>query len=139
MQTLAREMFMSNKEPRISAQIIEDQSSVTVSFLPESGASGLFTLSVAQLTGMIAGLGNIHAQMVDGLPLPSIEGQAVNAIFNTRWFVQPEPLTEGSLLTFYHPAYGPVGFLVPRDQVLEMVRLLSTQTQLPATLGTIPN
>ncbi|WP_408744406.1 hypothetical protein [Acetobacter cerevisiae] len=34
----------------------------------------------------------------------------------TRWALQPEARTDGSLLAFQHPAYGPVGLvLAPQD------------------------
>ena len=88
------------------------------------------TVTAAQLLSFLQTLGQAHAAMVDGQPMPSLEGIEIKAVFNTRWYIQPEPLTEGSLLSFYHPSFGPVGFLIPREQVPEIVRLLTIHLEI---------
>jgi hypothetical protein len=97
------------------------------------------TLSLEQMTALINGLGDVRANMAAGKPLVPFGGQQINAVFNTQWFVQPDPLSGGSFLFFDHPAYGKVGFAVPREQVAEMVRLLTAQLGLPPSTSEVPN
>ena len=130
---------MTEKQPRLTIQVTEDKTSATISFLPESGVNGSLTLSLEQLTLLITALGNVRARMVVGQPIPPLEGQLINGVFNTKWYVQAEPVMDGSSLAFAHPAYGPVSFVVPRDQVAKIVRLLSLQVALPALQDTMPN
>jgi hypothetical protein len=63
--------------------------------------------------------------MVAGKPVPRLEGARVQPVLNTHWYIQPEPLSEGSLLTFYHPAFGPVGLVIATDLVPDLGRVLT--------------
>lgn len=125
--------------PRMNCILSDDHSEVLVEFLPASGTSGHMTLSLEQLTKMIGSLGRVRSAMLEGKPAQPLVNQKIDAEFNTQWFVQPETLTGGSSLFFDHPSYGPVGFVVPRDQVVEIVRLLSLQLTLPPSTGAVPN
>ena len=118
---------------RIKITLAEDNSSATIEFLPASGASGSFTVSAEQLLSLIQSLGDIRARMVAGKPIPELEGQEFEGLFNTRWYIAPEPLSEGSAIAFYHIAFGPVAFIIPIEQVAEMVRLLSTHLEMKAS------
>jgi hypothetical protein len=128
---------MSDKTERIAVQIADDKQSVAVKFLPASGVTGSLNLNLDQLTLLIQTFGNIRSQMVTGQKIPPLEGQTVTAVFNTRWHIHPEALTDGSsALTFYHPSFGVVGFLVPRDQVPQIVRLLTKHLEIqPSNFG----
>ena len=65
-------------------------------------------------------------------PAPELAGQTIDAVTNTEWYTEPEPVTGGSLLAFQHPNFGPVGLLIPRDQVAYLVDLLTQQLHGPA-------
>lgn len=127
------------KQERVRIEVSQDHSNASIQFLPPSGASGSMTVNADQLLALIQILGQARSEMVAGQPILPLEGIEIKAIFNTRWYIEPESLTEGSLLSFYHPAFGPVGFLIPREQVPEIVRLLTahlgikpqSQTQKP--------
>lgn len=94
----------------------DDRRTATLTFLEGSGLEGSIPLSLDQMTQLISSLGAVRAAMVDHIPPPPIEGVPVVPVFRTNWAVQPEALTEGSLIAFQHPAYGPVGLaLVPAD------------------------
>ncbi len=93
--------------------VSKDTQNATLTLLPESGLDGEISLSLDQITQLIFGLGQARATMVQNLPIPPIEGVHFNPVFKTRWVVQPEALTEGSVIAFQHPAYGPVGFVLP--------------------------
>jgi hypothetical protein len=125
--------------PRMTISVSEDKSKTTVEFLPASGASGSLELTADQLLRMIQALGDAHKEMVFEQPIPALEGQNIGAIFNTRWFVDPALLGEAASISFYHTAFGPVGFLVPIDQVETMVGLLSNQVELAKAVRSKPN
>lgn len=125
----------SSPKERMRVLVAEDRRSVTIEFLPESGAAGALDLTSDQLTKLIGGLGAARQKMLENASLPRLEGQKIDAVFNTRWYIQPEPLSEGSLLCFYHPAFGPVGFVVPPDQVSEIVRLLTAHLGISRSTG----
>lgn len=85
------------------------------------------TLSSDQLLELIQSLGKARAHLEHGKPIPVLENQTIHTIVDTRWYAQPEPLHGGSALMFSHPGFGPVGFLLPKEQVRELVRLLTIQ------------
>lgn len=123
---------------RMQVQFKPDSSGIEITFLPASGASGKLDLPADNLLSLIRQLGAVHAQLVASKPIPPLEGSSVDVIFNTRWFVQPEMLGEASVLSFHHPAFGPVGFAVPIDQIGQMVHLLTMQLQQSASLREAP-
>ncbi len=94
-----------------------------LSFLPASGAEGGVDLTLAQLTELIGVLGAARAKLAG--PGQGLDGQ-VQAIVGPAWTVRPEALTEGSMLAFAHPAYGPVGFVLAAAEVERMVRALTS-------------
>ena len=63
--------------------------------------------------------------MVGKAPTPPIEGAPLTPVFQTSWVVQPEALTEGSVIAFQHPAFGPVGFVLPPADIEKVVRALT--------------
>jgi hypothetical protein len=129
-------MTAAAPQPRMQVQLSDDKSRATIEFLPASGVTGSLTVDVDQLLTLVRSLGQVRGQMAAGRPAPPLEGIQLEVAFNTQWYIQPEPLTEGSLLSFYHPAFGPVGFLVPREQVAEMVRLLTKHLEAPPMTAT---
>ncbi len=102
-----------------------DAQDATLTLLPESGLDGEIALNLDQITQLIFGLGQARAAMMEKLPVPPIEGAQFNPVFKTRWVVQPEALTEGSVIAFQHPAYGPVGFVLPPSTIEKVVRALT--------------
>src|ERR1700722_17987040 len=121
---------MSDKAERITIQIANDKQSVAINFLPASGATGSLNLTLDQFTALIRTFGKVRSQMVAGQEITALEGQAGEAVFNTRWYIHPDTLNDGSALRFYHPSFGAVGFVVPRDQVQLMVRLLAKHLEI---------
>lgn len=102
-----------------------DARSATLTLLPDSGLDGEISLSLDQITQLIAGLGQARAAMMKDQPIPPIEGAHFSPVFKTHWLVQPEALTEGSVIAFQHPAFGPVGFVLPAPSVEKVVRALT--------------
>ena len=117
-----------HQEP--SLRVCRERKAVTVEFAPEAG-TGTLTLTQDALLALITDLGRAHQQLTQDRPPPQLWGKQIDCVFNARWHIQPEPLSEGSLISFFHPAFGPVGFVIPRDQVAEIVRTLSLHLELP--------
>lgn len=102
-----------------------DGGAVTLSLLPESGLEGDISLTPEQLTLLITSLGQARAALMSKSPVPPIEGAPLQPVFRTSWVVQPEALTEGSVIAFQHPAFGPVGFVLPPADIEKVVRALT--------------
>lgn len=115
---------------RFEILVNDDKTSTSVKMVDESGSSATATLNAENLLGLIKALGSAHAQMIAGNGIPQLAGVKVEAIFDTRWYVNPELMGEASALSFYHPSFGPLGFLVPIDQVEYMASLLTKQVEL---------
>jgi hypothetical protein len=113
-------------EPRMSVTVSEDGTETQLNFLPASGLEGRIALSLEQLTALIQALGTARARMMSGQPVAPLEGSAVQAVVNPPWRVQPEALTEGSMLAFHHPGFGALGFVLKSPDVEKMVRALTT-------------
>ena len=72
-------------------------------------------LTGVELTGLIAALGAARQAMLGTEP-PPIEGVSFSPVRRTNWALQLDPDSQGSILAFQHPAYGPVGIaLTPQD------------------------
>jgi hypothetical protein len=130
---------MSEATRRAAIRVSDDKKGVAIEFLPHSGVAGTLNLDVNGLSHLIATLGTARQVMVAGNAIPPLEGQKIQVVFNAQWYVQPEPLSEGSVLGFYHPGFGPVGFVVPRHQVAEMVRLLTAHLGISRSTAGKPN
>ena len=116
----------------IRAKLSDDATKVSLEFLPASGVEGTLNLTADQLLKLNQQLGSLRAQMVKNDPVPELEGQQIEAIINTKWHIQPGLIGEASVICFQHPAFGPLGFAVPMDQVQQMIGLLSNHVALAA-------
>lgn len=116
---------MSARPARMQVTVSDDRQQATLALLPESGLEGEIPLTLDQLSQLIATLGHARAAMLDKRPMPSMEGATFTPVYKTKWAVRPEALTEGSVIAFQHPAYGPVGFVLPPSDVEKVVRALT--------------
>jgi hypothetical protein len=117
-------------EARIGIRIAEDRKSVTLAIAPV-GVEGIpIELSLDQLTNFIALLGETRARMLEGLSTGPLEGKSIRTVLEPNWYVQVAQI-EGSLIAFDHPAFGPVGFAIPRQDVAKIVRILTAHLALP--------
>ncbi|AQS83726.1 MAG: hypothetical protein ABF876_04060 [Acetobacter aceti] len=88
-------------------------------------------LNVAQVADLISGLGTVHQAMI-GTEIPPIEGVPFTPVRRTNWALQLDPETQGSILAFQHPAYGPVGIAMAPTDAAKMAHGLSLHQQLNA-------
>ena len=113
-------------EPRMSVSLNAEGTHARLNLLPASGLEGSIELNLDQLTSLMNVLGAARVRLLAGQPQPSLESVEIKAIVDPRWRVQPEALTEGSMLAFQHPAFGPLGFVLPAPEVERLVRALSS-------------
>ena len=116
---------MNKRAARLQVTVSDDRQEATLMMLPESGLEGEVKFSLDQLSQLIASLGQARAAMLEKRAVPPMEGAPFTPIYKTQWAVQPEALTEGSIIAFQHPAYGPVGFVLPPSDIEKVVRALT--------------
>ncbi len=113
--------------PRMQVTRSEDGKTAILSFLEGSGVSGSLSLDEAQLSQLIASLGLAHAALIEKRPPAPIAGARFTPVYTTNWALQIDALTEGSMLAFQHPAYGPVGVVFGPHDVEHIIRGLQKQ------------
>lgn len=113
--------------PRMQVSREEDSETVTLSFLEGSGVTGSISLDEVQLSQLITSLGLARANLVEKRPPPPIAGARFTPVYTTNWALQIDALTEGSMLAFQHPAYGPVGVVFGPPDVEQIIGGLQKQ------------
>ncbi|PVE26204.1 hypothetical protein DC522_00060 [Microvirga sp. KLBC 81] len=76
--------------------------------------------------------------MLEGVPVPPLEGQDVETVYTPRCYIQVAKI-DGSLIAFNHPAFGAVGFAVSRAEVADIVQVLSEHLKLPPDRPSVRN
>ena len=117
-------------QARVGVRVADDRKSVTVEIGPVDGPSSPLGMDLEQLTKVINLLGQARSRMVEGTPKQPLNGKTVQTILDPVWYAQDAQI-DGSLLAFDHPAYGPIAFAIPRDDVARIVRVLSAHLALP--------
>ena len=112
-------------EPRMKVSVNAELTEATLAFLPPSGLEGEIHLTLEQISTLILRLGEARTALMSKHNIPPIEGSPVVPVFKTRWSVQPEALSEGSMIAFQHPAFGPIGLVLPPPDVEKIIRALS--------------
>ncbi len=130
---------MSEVRQKLIVRLEDDKETVVIEFLPASGATGSLSLKLDEFTNFIRGLGAVRQQMVAGESIPPLQGANIQAAYNTRWLIQHDAFSEGSALAFYHPAFGPVGLVVPKEQIPDIVRVLIAHLGIQASTEDRPN
>ncbi|NHN88686.1 hypothetical protein [Acetobacter conturbans] len=86
-------------------------------------------LTEEQVASLIAALGAVHQVMV-GAEVPSLEGVSFIPVRRTHWALQLDSASQGSVLAFQHPAYGPVGLALTPADSSKLARGLTLHQQL---------
>lgn len=118
-------------QARVGVRVADDRMSVTLEIGPVDGPSSPVGLDLEQLTKVIRLLGQARQQMIRGLPAEPLKGRTVETTIEPPWYIQVAP-SDGSLLAFDHPAFGPVAFAIPRVDVANIVKVLSAHLAFPA-------
>jgi len=125
-------------EMQLGMTISEDRQSVAIELAAVGHATAPLVLDLDQLSDLIKALGQARHRMVEGLPVPPLEGQTVATVNRPRWYIQVAQL-DGSVLAFDHPAFGAVGFAIPRQEIATMVRILNNHLAMPSDRPTTRN
>jgi hypothetical protein len=118
-------------EARVGVRVAEDRKTVAIQVGPAAGPSAPVSLDIEQLTKLIKLLGQARSRMVEGTRKQPLDGMTVGTVTEPPWYIQVAKI-DGSLLAFDHPAYGPIAFAIPREDVARIVRTLSAHLALPA-------
>ena len=116
----------------VGVRISEDRGTAEIELVADGQPSKPLQLDLDQLTNLIGLLGEIRAHMLEGRPKLKLEGRDVRTVDRPNWYIQVARI-DGSLLAFDHPAFGPVGFAIPKPEVAEIVRLLSGHLAMPSS------
>ncbi len=125
--------FMSSK---LDLSLSADHTEVHLKVLAQEGQPAVdVALSVEDLTRLIQVLGQCRETMLEGKEPPPIEGATFTPVTRTKWALQPEASTDGSVLAFQHPAFGPVGLVLPpadADRLMHGLHMHQQMRQQPA-------
>lgn len=116
---------------KIDLTLSDDQTTVQMT-LPGQGDEPTVEvpLSLEEVSRLITVLGRLRQTMMTDHEIPPIEGATFTPVTRTRWAVQPEARTDGSLLAFQHPAYGPVGLVLTPQDADRLSKALSLHEQM---------
>ncbi|MCH4091665.1 hypothetical protein [Acetobacter sp.] len=118
------------RDPHIHIAASEDFKQATLTIT--SGRKKIvLDLNAAQVADLITGLGAVHQAMV-GANIPPIEGVSFTPVRRTNWALQLDPESQGSILAFQHPAYGPIGLAMTPADAAKVAHGLSLHQQLNA-------
>ncbi len=106
---------------------VNDRSRTTLEVTCDEGLSHTLSFDPDQLLTLIRDLGHAHQEMVRGQEIPPLVGQRVEVVTDTRWAVGSEQLGEATLISFQHPAYGPVSFMIPIEQTERIAQRMLSQ------------
>ncbi|KLK93208.1 hypothetical protein AA309_10210 [Microvirga vignae] len=111
---------------------------MSIEIAPVGQSSSPVELDLDQLSTLIRLLGQTRCHMVNGRPVPPLEGRTIETVYAPRWYIQVAKI-DGSLLAFDHPAFGAVGFVISRAEVAEIVQVLSEHLKLPPDRPSVRN
>jgi hypothetical protein len=118
-------------EARVGVKVSDDRQTVTIEIGSTAGPSHPVGLDLNQLTKLIQLLGQARSRMIEGSQKLPLDGMTVETVIEPPWYVQVASI-DGSLLAFDHPAYGPLAFAIPREDVVRIVRILNEHLALPS-------
>ena len=124
---------------RIKIAMADDKSHATIEVVTEADGSPVLQLSDEQLLLLIRRLGQVHQDMVRGREVPPLIGERVDIVTDTRWAVGSEQLGEATVMSFQHPAYGPVSFMIPLDQSERIAQRMLLQVRTAREARTLAN
>src|SRR5215472_12975389 len=94
---------------RTDIRVSDDRNTLSITFHDTSDRSATVRLNLDDLSALIGALGSARQTMAAGRPIPSLQGRRVETILRPQWYIQPEPLTEGSVISCLVPAFAGSG------------------------------
>lgn len=121
------------KSHRVEIEHDTEANRASLRFFDGDQQIGATMMSLEALTDLIQELGKVRSKLVQGKELPRLEELDIAGIFDTRWFCQPtDKPVPSTALSFQHPAFGPLGFVIPLHQVAQLIGLMMQQVLLGA-------
>jgi hypothetical protein len=118
----------------MTIQVAQDRTLTAIEIAPLGQSPHRLVLALDELDTLIRELGSARSKMVEGQPPPNFENEEVtiSTVANARWYIKAST-PAGILLAFYHPKFGPVGFTLPSDQIVQVVNFLTERFILQPT------
>ena len=125
------------QDVEMTIQVAQDRMLTTIEIVPLGQAPHRLVLALDELDTLIHELGSARSKMVEGQSPPDFESEnvTISTVANARWYIRASP-PAGILLAFYHPKFGPVGFTLPSDQIVQVVNFLTERFILSPTQST---
>lgn len=118
------------QEPHIHIAPSEDRTHASLEVT--SGRKKIvIDVTAEQVADLIVALGAVHQAML-GNAVPPIEGAKFAPVRRTQWALQLDSETQGSILAFQHPAYGPIGLALTPGDSAKLAQGLTLHQQLSA-------
>ncbi|GBR47722.1 hypothetical protein CSR02_04060 [Acetobacter pomorum] len=121
---------------KLDLSLSEDRTEIHMKVLEQDNQPAVdIALSLEDVTRLIQVLGQCRETMLEGRELPTIEGATFAPVTRTKWALQPEASTDGSVLAFQHPAFGPVGLVLPPADADRLMHGLQMHQQMRQQQG----
>lgn len=114
----------------INIKISDDRQKTTLTFSGGGDPEAKIDLTQDELEDLIRVLGIVHWSLADGKPIPDIKGAKIKPAYQTKWAIQKDKDSSGTLLAFQHPGYGAVGFVLADQQVKDYAKALQKSLKL---------
>jgi len=113
------------EEVKVTGTLQSDFKTLRLELVPvASGAGTHANLGTDQVADLINFLAGSRAKMLPALDSPSPPKGQQQAVFDPRWCVQPEPLSEGMALAIRHPGLGWLSFVIPPESLKALKQLV---------------
>lgn len=123
----------------VKIKISPENNSVMIGFPESVLANGEMCMSKKQLLKLVRVLGSVHQRLEgEGEPMPSCNFE-LNSAVEAPWFIEFEQLTNSAAISFCHPGFGPVTFLVPTHKIRDLMRGLALVLAAPSKRPVILN
>jgi hypothetical protein len=119
---------------QIGIRVDDDQKTVTIEITPLGQPGHPVDLTLDQLDRLIDKLGDARHQMIEGQSTPDFDREdiSISVAANAAWTIRASP-PAGAILGFYHPKFGPVGFTLPKEDIVRVVGFLTDRFILQPT------
>ncbi|MBA1155017.1 hypothetical protein [Microvirga mediterraneensis] len=118
----------------ITIQVAQDRKVMAIELAALGRPSQRLILELNELDRLISELGNARSQMVSEQAQPDLESDetTISTVANAKWCIRVSPPAV-ALFAFNHPKFGPVGLMLPKDQITKIVSFLTDRFILQPT------
>ena len=116
---------MAEHTHRLDTNLNDEEQKVYLTIVQIEGEKPLahIAFDANGISDIINRLAKARANMEQAFP--NDHPDEIAALLDPRWFLSPEPMTEGSAIQIRHPGFGWLGFVFSPKEVEHIHRLLS--------------